>query len=54
MSKKLTPSDYSELAKILDDNRNVKITDSHWNVFYDLMKRNSDEFERQDKLISPD
>ena len=50
---KNTALDFSELAKILDDNRNAKISDSHWCVVSKMMKLSGKRYITQEKALVP-
>lgn len=45
--------DFNELIKILEENRNAKISDSHWDKVAKMMKRNSEQFEAEEKALTP-
>jgi len=53
MTTKLTLKDFEHLAKVLDENRNAKIPDSHWVEFAKNVKRNNERAEANEKAITP-
>lgn len=46
-------ADFAHLAKILDDNRNVEIPESHWAEVRKMMIRNGKRFETEEKALTP-
>jgi len=42
-----------ELIKILEENRNAKIPDEHWKGFFELQKKNAEQFEAEDRAMTP-
>lgn len=53
MTKKLTLKDFEHLAKVLKENRNAKIPDSHWEEFAKVVKRNNERAEAIEKAMTP-
>lgn len=53
MMKKLTLKNFDDLAKVLDENRNAKITDSHWVKAAKLIKRNNKRFKIEENMLMP-
>ena len=51
MAKKIT--DFAHLAKVLDENRNAEIPDSHWEGVREMMVRNGKRFEAEEKALAP-
>lgn len=42
-----------ELIKILEENRNAVIPDSHWKGFTEMLIKNDEEYERLNKAMTP-
>lgn len=53
MTKKLSLKDFEHLAKVLEENRNAKIPDSHWTEFAKVVKRNNERAIANEKATTP-
>lgn len=53
MKKKLNLKDFEHLAKVLEKNRNVKISASHWVEVRKMVEENHKRFEAEEKALRP-
>ena len=51
MTAKISRADFEHLAKVLEENRNAKISDSHWKVVHKMMCERGKQFEVEEKLL---